>query len=244
MSQANDSGSRTVEQMHAALCARLAREERLLVAFSGGADSALLAVVAHRVLGAAAVAVTAVSPSLPATERRAASALARRHGVAHVEVCTDELTRPEYIANRSDRCFHCKSALLDALAPLAALSGAVVALGTNLDDLGDHRPGQRAAVERGAIAPLLDAGLTKADVRAVSSMIGLGTADKPAAACLSSRVAYGDPVTVDVLARIESAEETLHGLGFPGLPGPCARGRHPRPARAARGGPGAGRGDA
>ena len=198
-----------------ALCGRLAREHRVLVAFSGGADSALLAVAAHRVLGAAAVAVTAVSASLPVAERRAAAELARRHGLAHVEVCTDELTRPEYVANTGDRCFHCKSALLDALAPLTALSGAVVALGTNLDDLGDHRPGQRAAAQRGAITPLVDAGLTKAAVRDVSRLIGLETADKPAAACLSSRIAYGDPVTADVLARIEAAEEALHGIGFP-----------------------------
>ncbi|MBN9099923.1 MULTISPECIES: ATP-dependent sacrificial sulfur transferase LarE [unclassified Pseudonocardia] len=206
---------RTAEQGYEDLRARLGRESRVLVAFSGGADSALLAVVAHRVLGAAAVAVTAVSASLPVAERRAAAALARREGLAHVEVCTDELTRPGYVANTGDRCFHCKSALFDAVAPLAALSGAVVALGTNLDDLGDHRPGQRAAAQRGAIAPLVDAGLSKAAVREISRLIGLDTADKPAAACLSSRIAYGDPVTAEVLARIEAAEEALHRLGFP-----------------------------
>ncbi len=204
----------SVEMQAESLRARLARESGVLVAFSGGADSALLAVIAHRVLGSRAVAVTAVSASLPAAERRRASDLARRTGIAHVEVCTDELSRPGYVANGGDRCFHCKSALLDAMAPLAALSGAAVALGTNLDDLGDHRPGQRAAAERGAIAPLVDAGLTKADVRAVSRLIGLDTADKPAAACLSSRVAYGDPVTVEVLARIEAAEAALGRLGF------------------------------
>lgn len=208
-------GQRTTARAYDDLCERLARESRVLVAFSGGADSALLAVAAHRVLGASAVAVTAVSASLPAAERRAAAALARRHGIAHVELCTDELTRPGYVANAGDRCFHCKSALFDAVAPLAALSGAVVALGTNLDDLGDHRPGQLAAAQRGAIAPLVDARLTKAAVREISAMIGLGTADKPAAACLSSRVAYGDPVTVEVLARVEAAEESLRRLGFP-----------------------------
>ncbi|MCW2720266.1 MAG: hypothetical protein JWR81_4088 [Pseudonocardia sp.] len=206
---------RTAGQAYEDLCARLGQERRVLVAFSGGADSALLAVAAHRVLGAAAVAVTAVSASLPAEERRAAAALARRHGLAHVEVCTDELTRPEYVANAGDRCYHCKSALFDAVAPLATLSGAVVALGTNLDDLGDHRPGQRAAAQRGAIAPLVDARLTKAAVRDISRLIGLDTADKPAAACLSSRIAYGDPVTEEVLARIEVAEDGLHRLGFP-----------------------------
>ncbi|MGI5131642.1 ATP-dependent sacrificial sulfur transferase LarE [Pseudonocardia sp. CA-107938] len=202
--------------MHALdrLEARLAQERALVVAFSGGADSALLAVAAHRVLGERALAVTAVSPSLPDRERRAAAAFARRHGVPHVEVRTDEAERPEYVANGADRCAHCKSALLDALAPLAALSGGAVALGTNLDDLGDHRPGQQAAAARGAIAPFVDAGLSKADVRAISAELGLETADKPAAACLASRVAYGEPVTPELLARIEAAEDALHDLGF------------------------------
>lgn len=197
-----------------ALRERVRREERLLVAFSGGVDSALVAAVAAQELGPAAIAVTAVSASLPAAERRAAREFARTHGIGHVEVCTDELDRPEYVANAGDRCFHCKSALLDALAPLAELSGAAIALGTNLDDLGDHRPGQRAAGARGAIAPLVDAGLGKDAVRGVSALLGLGTADKPAAACLSSRVAYGDPVTAELLARIEAAEDGLHRLGF------------------------------
>lgn len=194
---------------------RVRREERLLVAFSGGVDSALVAAVAAQELGSAAVAVTAVSASLPEAERRAARAFAATTGIRHVEVCTDELERPEYVANGGDRCFHCKSALLDALVPLAELSGAAIALGTNVDDLGDHRPGQRAASARGAIAPLVDAGLGKAAVRRISAELGLTTAEKPAAACLSSRVAYGDPVTRAVLARIEAAEEALHAMGFP-----------------------------
>lgn len=198
-----------------ALRARLRAESRVLVAYSGGADSALVAVVAAEQLGAAAVAVTAVSASLPARERDAARRFARAHGVGHVEVLTDELDRPGYVANDGDRCFHCKSALLDVLVPLAELSGAAIALGTNLDDLGDHRPGRRAAALRGAIAPLVDAGLTKPDVRAVSELLGLETAAKPAAACLSSRVAYGEPVTREVLARIEAAEDAVHALGFP-----------------------------
>jgi len=198
-----------------ALAARVRTAGRLLVAFSGGVDSALVAVVAAAELGERAVAVTAVSASLPTAERSAARAFARRHGIAHVEVCTDELDRAEYRRNDADRCFHCKSALLDALAPLAALSGATVAVGTNLDDLGDHRPGQRAAAARGAIAPLVAAGFGKREVRAASAHLGLGTADKPASACLSSRVAYGDPVTPELLRRVEVAEAAVHALGFP-----------------------------
>ena len=198
-----------------ALRERLRAEQRLLVAYSGGADSALVAAVAAEQLGSRAVAVTAVSASLPARERAAARAFARAHGITHVEVATDELDRPEYVANDGDRCFHCKTALLDALVPLAELSGAAIALGTNVDDLGDHRPGQRAAALRGAITPLVDAGLTKAAVREVSRALGLATAAKPAAACLSSRVAYGDPVTREVLARVEAAEDAVHAMGFP-----------------------------
>jgi pyridinium-3,5-biscarboxylic acid mononucleotide sulfurtransferase len=206
---------RPVEALLAALRERVGAEQRLLVAYSGGVDSALVAAVAAEVLGDRAVAVTAVSASLPRSERAAARAFATARGIAHVEVATDELDRPEYVANGADRCFHCKSALFDALAPLAALSGARIALGTNLDDLGDHRPGQRAAAARGAIAPLLDAGFGKAEVRAVSAALGLVTAEKPAAACLASRVAYGDPVTPELLLRVERAEEAVRALGFP-----------------------------
>jgi uncharacterized protein len=197
-----------------ALIDRLRKESRLLVAFSGGADSALLAWAAHHVLGERAMAVTAISASLPDRERVAARAFAREHGIAHVEVCTDELDRPEYVRNAGDRCFHCKSALFDAMAPMAALAGGRIALGTNVDDLGDHRPGQAAARLRGSVFPLVDASLTKADVRAISRELGLATADKPAAACLSSRVAYGDNVTPEVLRRIERAEDVLHDRGF------------------------------
>ena len=194
---------------------QVALSSRLLVGFSGGADSALLAYAAHDVLGEAAVAATAVSASLPAAERSGAADFCRQLGIAHVEVCTDELGRPEYARNGADRCFHCKSALFDALEPLARMSGADVAVGTNLDDLGSrYRPGQAAAAQRGVRRPLADAGLTKADVRAVSALLDLPSADKPAAACLASRVAYGDRVTEAVLARIEAAEVALHGLGF------------------------------
>ncbi|HET6500663.1 MAG TPA: ATP-dependent sacrificial sulfur transferase LarE [Amycolatopsis sp.] len=193
---------------------RLSRESKLVVAFSGGVDSALLATVAQEVLGDGALAVTAVSASLPEAERIAARGFARERGLRHLEVHTDELDRPEYVANGGNRCFHCKSALFDALEPLAELLGARIAVGTNVDDLSDHRPGQAAAARRAVLAPLVDARLTKADVRAASGVLGLPTAEKPAAACLASRVAYGDPVTTELLGRIETAEAALHELGL------------------------------
>ena len=204
----------TVEDLLAALRVRLARADRLLVAFSGGVDSALLAAVAGEVLGERAIAVTAVSPSLAGAERAAARAFTRERGIAHIEVYTDEFDRPEYVRNAGDRCFHCKSALLDAMAPIAAMSGAEVALGTNVDDLGGHRPGHRAAVDRGATAPLLDVGFSKEDVRRVSAALGLSTAAKPAAACLASRIAYGESVTPELLGRVEEAEQAVRALGF------------------------------
>lgn len=206
---------RGADELLARLRERLQAEHRLIIAYSGGVDSALVAAVAADVLGDRAVAVTAVSASLPTAERRAARKFARDHGIAHVEVRTDEIDRPDYVANSGDRCYHCKSALFDAVEPLAVLSGARVALGTNTDDLGDHRPGQRAAHDRGAVAPLLDVGFGKDEVRRVSAVLGLTTADKPAAACLASRVAYGEPVTEALLHRIEAAEEAVRALGFP-----------------------------
>ena len=186
-----------------------------VVAFSGGADSALLAWASHHVLGAERTLVaTAVSASLPATELDDCRRLAAEWGLDWTGVETDELADPRYVANEADRCFWCKSALLDVLEPLAQARGATVVLGVNADDLGDHRPGQRAADERGARFPLLEAGLTKADVRALSRSLGLRTADKPAAACLASRVPYGTAVTIGVLAEVEAAERALRRLGF------------------------------
>lgn len=192
------------------------RHEALVVAYSGGADSAFLAAVAHRELGDGMVAVTAVSPSLAEAERADAAAFAAEHGFRHVEVETDEVESAAYRANGADRCAHCKDALMDALVPLAAdlASGAAIALGVNVDDLADHRPGQRAAAERGAVFPLVDAGFTKADVRAASRTLRLRTWDKPAAPCLASRVPYGTPVTVELLGRVERAEAALRALGF------------------------------
>jgi len=185
------------------------------VAFSGGADSALLAWVANETLGPVnAHAVTAVSASLADAERDDCAALASEWGLRWTAVETDELERPDYVANGGDRCFHCKSALLDALTPLAEAEGATVTLGTNLDDLGDHRPGQQAAAERGAAFPLVDAGFTKADVREAARALGLRTWDKPAAACLASRLPYGTPVTVTTLDRVGRAEAALRSVGF------------------------------
>ncbi len=171
--------------------------------------------MAHDTLGrAGAHIVTAVSASLPDAEASDCAALAEEWGLRWTAVATHELTRPDYVANGGDRCFHCKSELMDALAPLAEADGSTVVLGTNLDDLGDHRPGQRAASDRGAAFPMVDAGFTKADVREASRALGLRSWDKPAAACLASRIPYGTPVTIGTLTRVERAEDALHRLGF------------------------------
>ena len=191
---------------------------RVVVAFSGGADSALLAHAANAVLGPERVhVVTAVSPSLAAAERADAEALAGELGLRWSAVETDEMTHAAYRANDADRCAHCKDALMDVLVPIAEAESATVVLGVNVDDLGDHRPGQRAAIDRGARFPLVEAGLTKDEVRACSRRLGLRTADKPAAACLASRVPYGTEVTVDVLSGVERAEAALRRLGFDDL---------------------------
>jgi uncharacterized protein len=194
------------------------RLDRVVVAFSGGADSAFLAWVANDTLGAERVlAVTAVSPSLPEAERGDCAGLAAEWGLRWREVETDEMDVAAYSRNDGDRCYWCKDALLRALGPLADTEGATVALGVNLDDLGDHRPGQRAARERDAVFPLVDAGFTKADVREWSRRLGLRTWDKPAAACLASRLPYGTPVTLQRLAIVERAEAAVRALGFADL---------------------------
>lgn len=200
----------------ATLRRRLEDLDRVVVAFSGGADSALLAWVAHDTLGAGrARAVTAVSASLAPEEAADCVALAAEWGLDWRAVETDELDDPSYVANGDDRCFHCKSALMDAIEPLR--DGATVVLGVNVDDLSDHRPGQVAAAQRGAVFPFVDAGLDKIAVRSISRRLGLRTWDKPAAACLSSRIPYGTPVTIGRLRSVADAESGLRRLGFNAL---------------------------
>ena len=185
-----------------------------VVAFSGGVDSTYLAAIASRALGQRALCVTAVSPSLARRELAAARALAGRFGWNHLTIGTHEVGREEYARNASDRCYWCKSELFDVLSPIASQRGAVILVGTNLDDLGDYRPGQRAAAERGVRSPLVEAGLAKDEVRNLSARRGLPTAEKPASPCLSSRIAYGVRVTPQRLRRIDRAEDFLLSLGF------------------------------
>jgi uncharacterized protein len=186
-----------------------------LVAFSGGADSALVLKIAADELGDKARALTAVSPTMARREKERAARFAAELGVALDIVESHELERPGFVNNPTDRCYHCKAELLDLAQPRAqALGLATVLLGTNLDDLGDHRPGLAAANERGARHPLVEARLTKAAVRALSKRLGLSTWDKPQLACLSSRFPYGTAITPERLERIDRFEEGLHDLGF------------------------------
>lgn len=187
---------------------------RVVVAFSGGADSAYLAAMAHRTLGERAHAVTAVSPSLAADEHAECASLAAEWGLRWTPVETFEMERAAYRVNDTERCYHCKSELMQVVAPIAEIDQAVVVLGVNLDDLGDHRPGQRASAEAGARFPLVECGFTKADIREASQALGLRTWDKPAMACLASRLPYGTEVSVNLLSQVDRAESALRRIGF------------------------------
>ena len=189
--------------------------ESAIVAFSAGVDSTFVAAVAADVLGERALAVTGVSPSIPASEVEEAKALASRIGIQHVLLDTSEMDRPGYVENTPQRCYHCKTELYSLLEEMAARDGyAFVLDGCNMDDLGDHRPGRVAASEHAVRSPLIEAGFTKADIRELSKERGLPTWDKPAMACLSSRIPYGTPVTVESLDQIGAAEAFLRQLGL------------------------------
>ena len=189
--------------------------ESVVVAFSGGVDSTLLARAAKDALGAKALLVTADSETYPASELAEARRLGELLGMRHVVVKTEELQNPDYARNPANRCFFCKEELFLKLAPIAAREGArALVYGANMDDLGDHRPGMRAAERSGVRAPLIEAGLWKTEIRELSRRLGLPTWDKPSFACLSSRFQYGDRITAEKLRRVDAAEEFLRSLGF------------------------------
>jgi uncharacterized protein len=208
-----DAGS--LAQKQEKLFAILDQMGRVMVAYSGGTDSAYLAWAAHRVLADNAIAITADSASIPESHKRDAEAFARECGFRHEYIETHEFDNPDYVKNDPNRCFHCKDELFTQLDVLGHERGIQhIVYGVNVDDLGDYRPGQRAAKLHEVEAPLVDAGLTKAEIRELSRLANLSTWDRPASACLSSRIPYGTAVTVENVKTVEVGEERIKALGF------------------------------
>jgi uncharacterized protein len=206
---------RVLEEKQERLLEQLRAMDRVIVAYSGGTDSAYLAWAANEALGERAIAITADSASIPASHKQDAEEFVRKFGIAHEYIETHEFENPDYIKNDANRCFHCKDELFTRLAEYARTRGITeIIYGVNQDDLGDYRPGQNAAKLHSVKAPLVDAGLTKAEIRELSRMAGLPTWDRPAAACLSSRIPYGTPVTIQNIKTVEVGEEEMKALGF------------------------------
>jgi uncharacterized protein len=204
-----------LQEKEATLLANLRGFGRVIVAYSGGTDSAYLAWAAHRALGANALAITADSASIPESHKRDAEAFVRQFGIAHEYITTYEFDNPDYVRNEPDRCFHCKDELFTRLEDIGKSRGIPhIVYGVNLDDLSDYRPGQQAARDHKVNAPLVDAALSKAEIRELSRLAGLPTWDRPASACLSSRIPYGTPVTIQNVKTVEVGEEELKALGF------------------------------